>query len=149
MATTLRSLLLTATGSIAVLGAVLTMRTTSAIGGLAPAGGAGLETRGAPAADQSAFGRLLDSLGDAAGNRPRPDVSPGDAGADCPGAVPAPTAVVMRFPVPAPTPVVMRFPVAAADPSAPVKGAGGPGSTPPSTGPSPDGPVDGCARPPA
>ncbi|WP_433253460.1 hypothetical protein ACQPYK_10115 [Streptosporangium sp. CA-135522] len=55
MATTLRSLLLTATGSIAVLGAVLVMRATADTGEFVLARGLELEIRGIPAVGQDAF----------------------------------------------------------------------------------------------
>lgn len=55
VATTLRSLLLTATGSVAVLGAVLAMRATAATGEFVLARGIELEIRGIPALGQEAF----------------------------------------------------------------------------------------------
>ncbi|MER5318743.1 hypothetical protein [Streptosporangium roseum] len=55
MATTLRSLLLTATGSVAVLGAVLAMRATAATGEFVLVRGVELEIRGIPALGQEAF----------------------------------------------------------------------------------------------
>ncbi|MFI6797637.1 hypothetical protein [Streptosporangium canum] len=55
MATTLRSLLLTATGSVAVLGAVLAMRATAATGEFVLARGVELEIHGIPALGQEAF----------------------------------------------------------------------------------------------
>ncbi|MGV9779300.1 hypothetical protein [Streptosporangium sp. NPDC003464] len=55
MATTLRSLLLTATGSLAVLGAVLAMRASAATGGSVLARGVELEVHGIPALGQEAF----------------------------------------------------------------------------------------------